>query len=361
MLPFAPPLQPMLGLLSDALPEGPGWAFEPKWDGFRVLVFRDGEALDLRSRDDRPLLRYFPELDAPLRAVLPDAAVADGEIVIARGTALDFEALQLRLHPAASRVNKLADEIPASVVLWDLLADGAADLRALPFEERRRRLVERVRPDPTVRVTPSTADRDVALDWFRRFEGAGLDGVMAKRLHDAYQPGKRAMVKVKHARTIDAAVVGFRWHKNAHGAEVGSLVLALADDEGALHPIGVASSFSKKERLRLAAVLGPRRDDEAAHRWARWGDEERRPDRVSRWNADKDLRWEPVRLGPVVEVSTTQHSGHRLRHPGKVVRWRDDKRPEDCRLDQLRVVPAAELQALFSDGSSYGVDRRREP
>lgn len=347
MLPFSPPLQPMLGLLADALPEGPEWAYEPKWDGFRVLVFRDGGEVDLRSRDDRPLLRYFPELAQPLRDALPAAAVADGEIIIVRGGTLDFDALQLRLHPAASRVNKLAGELPAGVVLWDLLGEGREDLRAAPYEVRRERLLAALRPGPSVRVTPSTRDRAVAEDWFRRFEGAGLDGVMAKRLQDPYQPGKRGFVKVKHVRTIDCAVVGFRWHKHAKGEEVGSLVLALFDDEGSLHPIGVASSFSKVERKRLLERLGPLRDA-AEHPWARgWGEEEHRPDMKSRWNADKDLSWEPIRLGPVVEVSTTQHSDRRLRHPAKVVRWREDKRPEDCRFDQLRVAPASELATLF--------------
>ena len=311
MLPFRPPLAPMLGLLADALPEGEGWAYEPKWDGFRVLVFRDGDEVDLRSRDDRPLLRYFPELAQPLRDALPEVAVADGEIVIVSGGTLDFEALQLRLHPAASRVNKLAAEMPAGVILWDLLADGDEDLRARPYEARRERLPRRCARTTTC-GSPATRDRAVADDWFQRFEGAGLDGVMAKRLGDPYQPGKRGFVKVKHVRTIDCAVVGFRWHKHAKGEEVGSLVLALFDGEGRLHPIGVASSFSKAERKRLVERLGPLRDA-AAHPWARFGDEEARPDLKSRWNADKDLAWEPIRLGPVVEVSTTQHSDRRLR------------------------------------------------
>lgn len=346
MLPFRPPLAPMLGLLADGLPEDEGWAFEPKWDGFRVLVFREGDTLDLRSRDDRPLLRYFPELAGPLRQALPEQAVADGEIVIVTGGTLDFDALQLRLHPAASRVDKLAAATPAGVVLWDLLAEGDEDLRPLPYEARRERLLAAVRPVEKVRISPATRDRRVAEDWFRRFEGAGLDGVMAKRLSDPYRPGKRGYVKVKHVRTLDCAVVGFRWHKHARGEEVGSLVLALFDDEGRLHPIGVASSFSKAERRRLAERLGPLRDA-VEHPWASWGAQDRRPDLKSRWNGDKDLAWEPIVLGPVVEVSTTQHSDRRLRHPAKVVRWRDDKRPEDCRLDQLRVVPAAELSGLF--------------
>ncbi|MEQ1504724.1 MAG: ATP-dependent DNA ligase [Myxococcota bacterium] len=356
MLPFGPPLAPMLGLLSETLPDGPGWSYEPKWDGFRVVVFRDGASLDLRSRDDRPLLRYFPELGPALLEALPERAVVDGEIVIARNGVLDFESLQLRLHPAASRVNKLAGTLPASVVVWDLLAEGDVDLRPMPFADRRDRLLARVRPNATVRITPSTTDRAVASDWYHRFEGAGFDGVMAKPLGDAYQPGKRAMVKVKHVRTIDAAVVGFRWHKHGEGTDVGSLVLGLFDDTGRLMPIGVASSFSKPERRRLVELLGPLRADVADHPWATFGPgadgeptegAERRPDMKSRWNAGRDLAWVPLRLEKVVEVVTTQHSSRRLRHPAKVKRWRDDKSPRDCTVDQLRVVAAPELEVLF--------------
>lgn len=345
-LPFGPPLAPMLGVLADDLPTGDGWSYEPKWDGFRALVFRDGDALELRSRDDRPLLRYFPEVGEALREALPAAAVVDGELVVARGGALDFDALQLRLHPAASRVQRLAGELPAAFVAWDLLARDGLDLRERPFAERRAALLDALRPGARVRATPATTDPAVARDWFARFEGAGLDGVMAKRLDDPYRAGARAMVKVKHVRTVDAVVAGFRWHKGAPGEEVGSLVLGLFDADGALHPIGVASSFTRAERRRLAGVLAAEPAD-AGHPWASWGDAEHRPDVHSRWNADKDLAWVPVALGRVVEVSTTQHSGHRLRHPAKVLRWRDDKRPADCALDQLHVVPAGLLAELF--------------
>jgi ATP-dependent DNA ligase len=349
VLPFGPPLEPMLGTLADGLPDGEGWLYEPKWDGFRVLVFRDGDHLDLRSRDDRCLLRYFPELAEGLLATLPEAAVADGELVIVREGVLDFEAMQMRLHPAESRVRKLAGEIPAAIVLWDLLAEGAEDLRDLPLRKRRERL-ERVLDGarPPLHLSPASTDRAVAQDWLARFEGAGFDGVMAKRLEDPYLPGKRALVKVKHVRTIDCAVVGFRWHKGVPG-EVGSLVLGLFDDEGALHPIGVASSFTAKERTRLAAEFEPLRVADADHPWARdWGEGEHRPDMRSRWNADRDLAWVPLRLERVVEVKTTQHSSRRLRHPAKVLRWRDDKRPRDCTLDQLRVIPAAELSSVLT-------------
>lgn len=337
----------MLGTLAEALPEGPDWRYEPKWDGFRVLVFREGSRLDLRSRDDRPLLRYFPELAEPLLAALPEVAVADGEIVISRDGALDFEALQLRLHPAASRVRRLSQEIPSAVVLWDLLARGDRDLREAPLRDRVRELEEAVVPGETVLRTPATTDVAVARDWYDRFQGAGFDGVMAKRLSEAYQPGKRALVKVKHVRTLDAAVLGFRWHKTGPGTEVGSLVLGLYDDEGRIHPIGVASSFTKKERLRLAGELGPLRDG-ADHPWARWEEHERRPDVHSRWNADRDLAWEPIREGLVVEITTTQHNRARLRHPAHVVRWRADREPRGCRLDQLAIGVPAELSALFA-------------
>jgi ATP-dependent DNA ligase len=346
-LPFGPPLAPMLGTLADGLPEGPGWLFEPKWDGFRVLLWREGDELDIRSRDNRPLLRYFPELRGPLLHALPELAVADGELVLWHEGSLDFDRLQLRLHPAASRIHKLAVEMPTALILWDLLAVGEQDLRLHPFRERREALLQHVTEQPSVRITPATLERDQALDWFERFEGAGLDGVMAKPLGDNYQPGKRPLIKVKHVRTIDAAVAGFRWHKDCKGTEVGSLVLGLFDEQGVLHPIGVASAFKKSERRRLVEVLAPLREDLDDHPWVQWASVGHRPDH-SRWNPAKDLGWENVRLELVAEVSTTQHSGLRLRHPAHVLRWRTDKSPRECTTDQMKVVPAAELVALFS-------------
>lgn len=345
MLPFGPPLDPMLGTLADALPEGPAWWYEPKWDGFRVIAFRDGDEVDLRSRDGRPLLRYFPEIGEAVRAGLPERAVVDGEIVLPTPSGLDFEALQLRLHPAESRIRKLAAEIPATLVVWDLLASGDEDLRGAPFADRRARLEAEVRRP--VRVTVGTTDRALADDWFRRFEGAGLDGVMAKRLDQPYQPGKRAMVKRKHERTLDVVVVGFRWHKSAPD-QVGSLVLALFDAEGGLRPIGVASSFSAKQRAALTAELNPLRDGAPEPPWARWEGHEHRPDQGSRWSAGKDLAWEPIRLERVAEVRTTQHSGARLRHPAQLLRWRHDKPPAACTLDQLATAPAAELALVLA-------------
>src|ERR1700689_4531652 len=244
-----PPLLPMLAKRVAALPDGVGWLFEPKWDGFRVLVFRDGEELLLKSRDEKPLDRYFPELAEPLRALLPHQAVLDGEIVIASPDGLDFEALQMRLHPAASRVKLLATQTPASLVFWDVLCEGERDLRATPFRERRG-LLERLLAGarPPIHITPVTSDRAVAADWFQRFEGAGLDGVMAKPDGGAYEPNKRVMLKVKHERDCDCVVGGFRWHKGGRDVAVGSLLLGLHDDECALQHVGVCASFTAEKR-----------------------------------------------------------------------------------------------------------------
>lgn len=338
----------MLGKLSTTVPDGDGWWFEPKWDGFRILVYRSGEELLVRSRDDRPLLRYFPELAAPLKRALPERAVADGEVVIVRHGQLDFDALQMRLHPAKSRIDKLAAEIPAGVVLWDLLAAGGDDLRSAPLSERLERLRTSVTEEPMVRCSPGTTDRAVAEDWLERFEGAGFDGVMAKQLADPYAENKRQLVKVKHVRTLDCVVAGFRWHKHGAGTEVGSLVLALFDSEGQLHPIGVCSSFRKSVRVSLTEELAPLREGaDTDHPWASWGEGEHRPEAKSRWAQGRSLAWEPLRLERVVEVKSTQHSSRRLRHPAKFLRWRPDKAPEDCRTDQLRVTPAPELSQLF--------------
>src|SRR5690606_39079155 len=244
-----PPLRPMLARRANALPAGEGWVFEPKWDGFRVLVFRAGDAWLLQSRDERPLDRYFPELRAPLAAALPARCVLDGELVVAAGGGLDFEALQQRIHPAASRIARLARETPASIVFFDLLAEGGRDLRPRPFRERRRALEALLAgARPPLHVTPATPDRRVAADWFGRFEGAGLDGVVAKGAGDPYQPGQRAMVKVKHERECDCVVAGFRWHKDAEGEAVGSLLLGLYDDARVLHHVGVAASFPMARR-----------------------------------------------------------------------------------------------------------------
>jgi len=351
--PIEPPVEPMLAKLASGLPPGDGWLFEPKWDGFRALVFRDGERIYIQSRDSKPLDRYFPELGPVLRASLPERCVVDGEIVIASARGLDFDALQMRLHPAASRVAKLAAEIPAAFVAFDLLADGDDDLRATPQRERRIRLEAAIVPGERVHLTPCTRSREVADDWFHRFEGAGFDGVIAKHESTTYQPGKRVLVKVKHVRTADCVVAGFRWHKQGPGTLVGSLLLGLYDDAGTLQHVGVTSAFPMAVRRQLAAELEPLRTDAlAAHPWRDWGgggeSGGRMPGGSSRWNAGKDLSWEPLRIERVVEVKYDHLQGDRFRHATIFQRWRPDKRPADCRYDQLDVTPPAELAEIFS-------------
>ena len=358
-LPFEPPVEPMLAKASAALPEGEGWLYEPKWDGFRALVFRDGDVVYTQSRDLKPLDRYFPELADPLRANLPERCVLDGEVVIAGPDGLAFESLLLRIHPAASRVKLLAGETPASFVAWDLLALGDDDLRAVPQGERRARL-EGVFADvqAPVHLTPATQDRSLAADWFDRFEGAGLDGVIAKRLDGAYLPGKRAMLKIKHERTADCVVAGFRWHKNGPGTHVGSLLLGLYDDEGHLHHVGITSSFTWDRREALVAELEPLREGAGDnHPWGEWAEwaamgaadasGQRLPGATSRWNRGKDLSWEPLRAERVVEVAYDHLQGDRFRHATTFRRWRPDKSPADCRYDQLETSAPYELARIF--------------
>jgi ATP-dependent DNA ligase len=415
----------MLAKRVDALPEGEGWVFEPKWDGFRVLVFRDGDELVLQSRDGKPLERYFPEVRAALLAALPPRCALDGELVIARAGALDFEALQLRLHPAASRIEKLARELPASIVLWDALCVGDEDLRELPFAARRARLVELLgEVKAPVHLTPSTTERATALDWFQRFEGAGFDGVMAKQIDGVYEANKRVMLKVKHARECDCVVAGFRWHKRGAG-EVGSLLLGLYDAAGQLQHVGVVASFTTQKRKELVSLLAPYRDNALEdHPWKEWaglqpdegGDgapapaseamseaatevasaaasgaeaaleataagetsdeqaaaaapkkkaaaprkragklpdvegEKRVPGAKSRWSAEKDLSWVPVRPELVVEVGYDHMQGTRFRHTAQFRRWRPDKPPRDCTYEQLEVVAPEELARIFGGG-----------
>jgi ATP-dependent DNA ligase len=352
--PIAPPVDPMLAKLATALPEGDGWLFEPKWDGFRAIVFRDGSDVYIQSRDLKPLDRYFPELKPALLASLPPRAVVDGEIVIATDHGLDFDLLQLRLHPAASRVARLAEETPSSFVAFDLLAEGDRDLRDQPQERRRAALEQAMgRASGSVHVTPCSRDRRVAGEWFHRFEGAGLDGVIAKHEATTYQPGKRAMIKVKHARTADCVVAGFRWHKNGPGELVGSLLLGLYDAQGRLHHVGVTSSFTASTRRELARELEPlRKDALGAHPWREWavaegGGSTRMPGGQSRWSQGKDLSWEPLRVERVCEVKYDHLQGDRFRHAAVFERWRPDKRPQDCRYDQLEVTPPAELREIF--------------
>jgi ATP-dependent DNA ligase len=346
----------MLAKPSDGLPDGDGWLFEPKWDGFRAICFRDGDEILLQSRDLKPLDRYFPELAAPLRERLPGRCVLDGEIVIAGPDGLEFESLLLRIHPAASRVAMLAEQSPASFVAWDLLALDEQDLTTTPQVERRA-LLERALAGSRspVHLTPATTDRVQALDWFERFEGAGLDGVIAKRLDAPYQPGKRAMFKVKHQRTADCVVAGFRWHKLGEGI-VGSLLLGLFDDAGVLHHVGVTSSFTMERRRQLADELAPLRVDALVdHPWAEWAEwadamaasGKRMPGATSRWNAGRDLSWEPLRPERVVEVAYDHLQGDRFRHGTTFKRWRTDRLPADCRYDQLEATSPFELARIF--------------
>jgi ATP-dependent DNA ligase len=361
----------MLSSAADALPEGAGWLFEPKWDGFRTLVFRDGDEILLQSRDGKPMNRYFPELLAPLAASLSTRCVVDGEIVIVGSGGLDFEALLLRIHPAASRVQLLAGQMPASFVDWDLLALEDEDLRDVPLGVRRQRLEEVLagagRP---VHLSPATRERVVAEDWFRRFEGAGLDGVMAKRLDAPYRAGERTMIKVKHRRTADCVVAGFRWHKNGAGTMVGSLLLGLYNDEGALNHVGITAAFPDAVRRQLVTELAPLRKNALAdHPWRDWAEAQadaaaqgqRLPGASSRWNRGKDLSWEPLRPTRVCEVAYDHMQGTRFRHAAQFVRWRLDKRPQDCHYDQLEVTPAYELERVFGarDASRTDLQRRQ--
>jgi ATP-dependent DNA ligase len=378
-----PPIEPMLAKLADDLPEAGPFLYEPKWDGFRAIVFRGGGELFIQSRDLRPLDRYFPELHDALLAGLPDACVIDGEIVIAGSRGLDFEALQMRLHPAASRAAKLAKETPSSFVAFDALALDGEDLRGVPQQERRARL-ERALAGvaPPIHLTPMTRDRAVAVEWLSRFEGAGLDGVIAKPILGVYEPGKRAMIKIKHARTADCVVAGFRWHKEGRNERIGSLLLGLYDERGKLHHVGVTSSFTMAMRRQLVEELAPLREHALDnHPWREWaefasdrsaasgdqsagsgdqsagsGDQSavagsrqmtRMPGGQSRWSAGKDLSWEPLRVERVCEVKYDHMQGDRFRHAAVFQRWRPDKSPTDCRYDQLEVTTPFDLEKVF--------------
>ena len=345
----------MLAKLVDELPPAGAYLYEPKWDGFRAIVFRGDKDLYIQSRDSRPLDRCFPELHDALLERLPKNVVVDGEIVIAGPEGLDFDALQLRLHPAESRVAKLAKETPSSFVAFDLLY-WRTDLRAAPQSERRA-LLEKVlgKAKPPLFVTPVTRDRAAAADWLTRFEGAGLDGVIAKPESSRYLPGKRAMLKVKHARTAECVVAGFRWHKSGKDA-VGSLLLGLYDDRGALQHVGVTSSFTMAMRKQLVNELAPlRKNAMEGHPWREWAgaaaESSRMPGGQSRWSAGKDLSWEPLRPERVCEVKYDHMQGDRFRHGAFFLRWRPDKRPADCRYDQLEVTTPYELEKIFSSGS----------
>ena len=343
----------MLSKSAEQLPEGPQFLFEPKWDGFRAIVFRSDSDVYIQSRDSRPLDRYFPELHDTLLAKLPAGCVIDGEIVIATPRGLDFDALQMRLHPAASRVAKLAKETPSSFVAFDALALDGLRIMSQPQNERRAQL-ERCFTNiaPPVYLTPMTLERAVAVQWLKHFEGAGLDGVIAKPVGLSYEPGKRVLIKVKHARTAECVVAGFRWHKSGNDV-VGSLLLGLYNGHDVLQHVGVTSAFTMAVRKQLAIELAPLRANALHdHPWRDWASASddaanRMPGAQSRWSAGKDLSWEPLRIERVCEVKYDHLQGDRFRHAAIFLRWRPDKPPRDCRYDQLEVTTPYELEKVF--------------
>jgi ATP-dependent DNA ligase len=336
-LPVMPPVAPMLAKSVPTIPAS--GSFEPKWDGFRSVVFRDGDEVEIGSRNEKPMTRYFPELVTAFKAELPQRCVVDGEIVIATGAGLDFEALQQRIHPAASRVNLLAGQTPASFVAFDLLALGEDDLTARPFEQRRALLEQALAAaGPPVHITPATTDREVALRWFSEFEGAGLDGIVAKPLEGAYRPDKRVMFKIKHERTADCVVAGYRVHKSGPDA-IGSVLLGLYNDDGSLASVGVIGAFSMARRRELFGELQAlvTTFDNHPWNWAELAEGSRTPrsGETSRWNAGKDLSFIPLRPERVVEVRYDHMEGARFRHTAQFSRWRPDRTPQSCTYEQL--------------------------
>ncbi|TFV73795.1 ATP-dependent DNA ligase [Blastococcus sp. CT_GayMR19] len=354
-LPVQPPVKPMLAKAATKLPVGDGLFYEPKWDGFRCVVFRDGDEVELGSRNERPLTRYFPEVVAAVKANLPERCVVDGEIVVPRGDRLHFEDLLQRIHPAQSRVDLLAGQTPASFVAFDLLALGDESLLEVSFGERQARLRAALADvQAPVYVSAITQDAGTAQRWFETFEGAGLDGVVAKAADLPYGPDQRLMTKVKHVRTADCVVAGFRWHKS--GPIVGSLLLGLYNDAGDLQHIGVAASFPMTRRAELVEELAPYRAEALdGHPWQDWANaqvqengENRMPGAVSRWNAKKDLSWVPLRPELVVEIKYDQLEGRRLRHTGQFLRWRPDREPASCTYDQLDVPVRYDLAEVLA-------------
>jgi len=354
-LPVMPPVAPMLAKAVPTIPDV--GHVEPKWDGFRTIVFRDGDEVVLGSRNEKPMTRYFPELVESIRASTPPRCVLDGEIVVVAGDRLDFDALQQRIHPAESRVRLLAGQTPASFVAFDVLALGDDDLMTTRFGDRRARLVDAlgaaiVGTDPLVHLTPATDDLALAQEWFTQFEGAGLDGVVAKPVDGTYQPDKRTMFKVKHARTADCVVAGFRWHKS--GDVLGSLLLGLWTDDGRLQHVGVAASFPMATRKALVEQLAPLRTDDLAHHpWGGWADPAahaggRLPGAVSRWNAKKDLSFVPLRPELVVEVGYDHMEGDRFRHTAQLKRWRPDRDPASCTYAQLEEPVSYRLSEILA-------------
>jgi ATP-dependent DNA ligase len=341
----------MLAKATSGIPADGSYIFEPKWDGFRCIIFRDGDEVELGSRNEKPLTRYFPELVEAVKANLPERCVLDGEIVIVGENGLEFDALQQRIHPAASRIKLLSEQTPASFVAFDLLALDDKDWRTAPFADRRQALEQVIGHAPPIYLTPATTDRNEAERWFKDFEGAGLDGVVAKATDLEYAENKRVMLKIKHERTADCVAAGFRWHKS--GDIVGSLLLGLFDESGVLHHVGITASFTMVRRRELLDEIAPlRMDDFVGHPWAAWAsaddEAQRKPGAVSRWNAKKDLSWVPLRPDRVVEVAYDHLQGDRFRHATTFKRWRDDRMPESCTYDQLEVAVPYELKAIFN-------------
>jgi ATP-dependent DNA ligase len=349
-LPIEADMEPMLAAVRPEVPEGPDWSYEPKWDGFRTLVYRDGDKVDLVSRGSRPMTRYFPELLPGIRALPEKRLVLDGEIIIVGDDGLDFDSLQLRLHPAESRVRMLAEKIPSQLVAFDLLAVGDEDLRPLPLSTRRKRLEELLADvQPPVLLTPYTRDAAVGREWLAAFEGAGLDGIIAKAWEQPYLPGKRGWVKVKHERTADCVVIGYRLYKD--GSSLGSLLLGLYDEKGSLHYVGHTSSFDAATRRKLLAALQPLR--EGAEEWMKnqegAADWSRMPGGKSRWSTGKESEWVGLRPELVCEVAYDKlQSGQRFRHATGFRRWRPDKPPELCRFDQIESVAKFDVAAILA-------------
>jgi ATP-dependent DNA ligase len=358
-LPVNPPVAPMLAKPVDAIPDG-DYVFEPKWDGFRSIVFRDGDEVEIGSRNERPMTRYFPELVAAVLAELPPRCVIDGEIVVpdASGRRLDFEALQLRIHPAASRVGLLAETTPAHFIAFDLLALGSEDLMERPFAERRALLSGALaKARSPIHLTLATTDRSVATGWFSQFEGAGLDGLIAKPASGVYEPDKRVMKKIKHERTADCVVAGYRVHKSGPD-RIGSLLLGLYKPDGKLASIGVVGALPMEKRISLFKELQPLVTEFAGHPWD-WGEQmagQRTPRAAmaSRWNADKDLSFIPLRPERVLEVRYDHMEGPRLRHTAQFVRWRPDREPRSCTYDQLEEPVSFNLAEILRGGASWG-------
>lgn len=342
-LPVRPPIAPMLARLEDEIPAGEGWRYEPKWDGFRAIVFRDGDQIEIASRNGQPLARYFPELLEAFARDLPERCVVDGEIVVAGKKGLDFDALLQRVHPAESRIRKLAQETPASFVAFDLLALGGEDLRPLPFAKRRATLARAVRVSDEVHLTPQSEDPKVARRWFMRFEGAGLDGVVAKRAELPYVEAERVMVKVKHRRTAECVVGGYR---HAKQGGIGSLLLGLYDEDGTLHYVGHTSAFSAKERKALVGFLAP-------FEGGRSFGAGRAPGGPSRWTRGESTEWVPLAPKLVCEVAFDHLQGERFRHATQFLRWRPDKKPTECTFSQLAPTRPFSLSAVFEGEAAH--------